>query len=275
MLDMKKAFCILFAVGLLFIETDVLAQSGKLFLGIKLRAEVQALADEVEGKTKRKISAHYTEFTGENEFMLGSSFIHTDGTPYLTVSINLKAQPKKVEAIVAHELLHLRLRANDYPVFLFDAKVKTRRGLAQDVEQSNVNDLTSLIEHRVFKSEMERFGLNEALNLAGDTARSAAARRNEADSQADAINFARAILEYQNPTDIEFLRRIYQQNKWQQSLKIGQEIAAIIRSARLDSPAATAATFKLCAAKLYPSPRPFRLRPDKTVTAYRQMLIGF
>lgn len=207
--------------------------------------------------------------------MLGSSFIHTDGTPYLAVNINLKSQPKKIEAVVAHELLHLRLRANGYPVFLFDAKVKTRRGLAQDVEQPNVNDLTSLIEHRAFKPQMEQFGLNEALNLAGDTARSAQQRRGEADSQADAINFARAILEYQNAADVESLRRIYRQNKWIQSLKIGQEIADIISRARLDSPAATAATFKLCAAKLYPSPRPLKLTPDKSVTAYRQMLINF
>ena len=271
----KKAFCLLFVAGLLLVKTDVFAQNAKLFLGIKLRAEVQALADEIENKTKRKISAHFVEYAGEEQFMLGSSFIHSDGVPYLAVSIDLKDQPKKAEAVIAHELLHLRLRANGYPVFLFDPKVKTKRGRAQDVEQSNVNDLTSLIEHRAFKSEMERFGLNEALNLAGETERGARARHGEADVQADAINFARALLEYQNAADIEALRKIYRDNKWQQSLKIGQEIADTIKRAQLDSPAATASTFRLCAAKLYPSPRPIKLTPDKTITAYRQMLIGF
>jgi hypothetical protein len=122
---------------------------------------------------------------------------------------------------------------------------------------------------------MERFGLNEALNLAGETERGARARHGEADVQADAINFARALLEYQNAADIETLRKIYRDNKWQQSLKIGQEIADTIKRAQLDSPAATASTFRLCAAKLYPSPRPIKLTPDKTIAAYRQMLIGF
>jgi hypothetical protein len=122
---------------------------------------------------------------------------------------------------------------------------------------------------------MERYGLNEALNLAGETERGALARRGEADAQADAINFARALLEYQNAADIEALRKIYRDNKWQQSLKIGQEIADIIKRVQLDSPAATATVFRLCIAKLYPSPRPFKLTPDKSVIAYRQMLVGF
>lgn len=273
--ELKKTFCFLLFAVLLLIETDVFAQNAKLFLGIKLRAEVQTLADEIENKTKRKISAHFVEYEGEDRFLLGSSFIHSDGVPYLAVSIDLERQPKKAEAVIAHELLHLRLRANGYPVFLFDPRVKTKRGAAQDTEQSNVNDLTSLIEHRAFKSEMERFGLNETLNLAGDTERDALARRGEADGQADAINFARAVLEYQNAADIEALRKIYRGNRWQQSLRIGQEIADIIKSARLDSPAATTAIFRNCAAKLYPTPRPIRLTPDKTVTAYRQMLIAF
>jgi predicted metal-dependent hydrolase len=117
----KRAFCLLLLTGLLFVKTDVFAQNAKLFLGIKLRAEVQALADEIENKTKRKISAHFVEYAGEERFMLGSSFIHSDGVPYLAVSIDLTDQPKKAEAVIAHELLHLRLRANGYPVFLFDS----------------------------------------------------------------------------------------------------------------------------------------------------------
>ena len=272
---LKKAFCFFLFAVLLFVAENVPAQNTKLFLGIKLRPEVQALADDIENKTKRRISADYVEYSGEDRFMLGSSFIHTDGVPYLAVSIDLRQQPKKAEAVIAHELLHLRLRANDYPVFLFDPRVKTKRGLAQDVEQSNVNDLTSLIEHQAFKSEMERFGLNDVLNLAGDAERDALARRGEADGQADAINFARAVLEYKNSTDIETLRKIYRDNDWLQSEKIGQDIANIIKRARLDSPAATASVFRLCAAKLYPTPRPFKLTPDKSVTTYKQMLIGF
>jgi hypothetical protein len=267
----RRTILIFFLVTIFSLE--IAAQNEKLFLGIKLRPEVRAIADEIELKTKRKIYAVFDEF--ENEYTLGSSFIHTDGTAYVRANTNLRAQPQKLEAVVAHELLHLRLRANGFPVFLFAPTVKTVRGLAQDIEQSNVNDLTSLIEHRIFKAEMDKLGLNQIINLAGDSERSAARRNGEEDGQTDALNFARAVLEYQNRADIENLRKIYVKNKWRKSLEIGQEIADLISRSAIDSPEASARIFGLCAAKLYPSPRPFKLTPDKTVKAYRQLLIGF
>lgn len=270
----KNFYALLVVSSLLFTEAIVLAQTTKLFLGVKLHADVQAIADEIESKTKREIYAEYIEFA-EGEYMLGSSYFTSNGTPVLRVNVNLKQQSQKVEAVIAHELLHLRMRANNYPVFLFDAAVRTKRGLAQDVEQSNVNDLASLIEHRAFKSEMEKFGLIELIDLSGDTERAATQRKGEADSQADAINFARALLEYQRALDVKRLRKIYVANRWQKSLKIGQKIADIIKRSQLNSPSATTSAFQLCLSELYPSPRPFKLKHNKIVTAYRQMLIGF
>ena len=264
---------ILFFCLLTFFVPEIPAQTEKLFLGLKLRAEVRQIADEVERKTGKKIVAVFDEL--EDEYTLGSSFIDNDGTPYLRVNANLKNQKQKLEAVVAHELFHLRMRAGGYPVFLFAPSVRTARGLAQDVEQPNVNDLTSLIEHRAFKAEMDRLGLNQLVDLAGDTERDARRRNGQADGQADTLNFARAVLEYQNRADVESLRKIYIQNKWQKSLKTGQEIADIINRLPLASPKDSAAIFRLCFARLYPTPRPLKLTPDRSIKAYRQMLISF
>ncbi|HEY0462405.1 MAG TPA: hypothetical protein VGC97_24945 [Pyrinomonadaceae bacterium] len=272
MTKLLRQVTLIFALAALFAAGSS-AQNEKLFLGIKLGAEVRAVAEEVEQKTKKKIYAVFDEF--EDEYTLGSSFIDDDGTAYLRVNPNLKTQRQKLEAVIAHELFHLRLRANGYPVFLFAPTVKTARGLAQDVEQSNVNDLTSLIEHRIFKAEMDKFGLNQIINLAGNTERIAEASGGNEDGQADAINFARAVLEYPNPGDIESLRKIYVKNKWRKSLREGQEIADLISRSAINSPTESAAVFRLCLAKLYPTPRPFKLTPDKTVKAYRRMLISF
>jgi hypothetical protein len=270
---LKRLFSFFFCASLiLFFGGGVFAQNEKLFLGVKLRPEVQSIISEIEGKTKRKIYAEYAEL---EEHTLGVSYIGAGGTPIVRVSFDLQNQPRKVEAVVAHELLHLRLRANGYPVFLFSPAVKTRGGRAQDVEQSNVNDLASLIEHRIFKVEMEKFDLNEIINLAGDTERGALQRKGGADGQADALNFARAVLEYPNKADVEKLRKIYAANKWHRSLKIGQEIADTINRARLDSPAAVASVFKICASKLYPAPRPIKLTIDSSVKFYKQFLIGY
>ena len=272
MTKFTRRIILLFCLVTIF-SPESFAQNEKLFLGLKLRAEVRAIADEVEQKTKKKIFAVYDEF--ETEYILGTSFIDEDGTAYLRVNRNLKPEKQKLEAVIAHELLHLRLRVNNYPVFLFSPAVKTARGPAQDVEQPNVNDLLSLIEHRIFKTEMDELGLNQLINLAGDTERDAARRTGDLDSQADTLNFVRAILEYPNKTDVESLRKIYIKNKWQKSLKIGQEIAELISRSTFGSPKDSVAVFRLCLARLYPTPRPFKLTPDSSVTAYRQMIIGF
>jgi len=267
-----RRLILIFGLLTLF-SLNVLSQNEKLFLGIRLRPEVRKIADDVELKTKKKIVAVFDEF--ENEFTLGSSFIGDDGIAYLRVNSNLERQKQKLEAVVTHELLHLRLRANNYPVFLFSPKVKTLRGLAQDVEQPNVNDLTSFIEHRIFKAEMNKLGLNQLIDLAGDTERAAKQRFGEQDSQVDTINFVRAVLEYQNPADVQRLRQIYVKNKWQISLKKGQEIADLIDKSRLDSPESVAAVFKLCLAKLYLTPRPAKLTLDKSIKTYRQYIISY
>lgn len=260
--------------GLLIVFSfEVSAQNEKLLLGLRLRPEIRQIAEEVELKTKKKIVAVFDEF--ETEYTLGSSFIGEDGIAYLRVNSNLEGQKQKLEAVVAHELLHLRLRAANYPVFLFSPKVQTMRGRAQDVEQPNVNDLTSFIEHRIFKAEMNKLGLNQLIDLAGDTERAAKERFGEKDSQADSINFARAVLEYQNPSDVQKLRQIYVKNKWLRSLKTGQEIADLIVKTPLNSPEAVAAVFKLCLAKLYPTPRPAKLTLDKSVKTYRQYIISY
>jgi hypothetical protein len=268
----SRSIILLFGLISLF-GLGVFAQTEKPFLGLKLRPEVRAIADEIEQKTKRKI---YSEFVGfESEFILGTSFISDEGTAIVRAAPRLKRDPEKLQAVIAHELLHLRLRTDNYPVFLFAPTVKTAKGLAQDVEQDNVNDLTSLIEHRIFKDEMDKFGLNRIIDLAGDAERSAIARGADEDGQSDALNFARAVLEYQNPADIERLRKVYLKNRWQRALKTGQEIAALISGSGVNSPENSARVFRLCLAKLYPTPRPAKLTPDKSVSAYRQMLISY
>lgn len=272
MLKFSRAAFLVFGLIAVF-GAPVSAQKEKLFLGIKLRPEVRAMADEIERKTKKPIYAEFVEF--ENEYTLGTSHITERGTAIVRANSGLRAEDRKLEAVIAHELLHLRLRVNNFPVFLFAPTVKTARGLAQDVEQSNVNDLTSLIEHRVFKAEMDKLGLNRLIDLAGDTERDARDRFGDEDGQAEAINFARAVLEYQNPADVESLRRIYVRNKWQRALKTGQAIADLISRPPPATPTASARVFRLCVAKLYPTPRAVRLTPDKSVAAYRQLLISY
>jgi hypothetical protein len=259
---------------LVLIAGGISAQTGKTFLGIKLRPEVAALADEIEKKTGKKI---YAEFTGLEEYMIASSFINEDdGRPIVLVSPGFEDDAKKLPAILAHELLHLCLRVNNFPTFVFSPDVKTQRGRAIDVEQGNINDLKDLIEHRVFRAEMEKFGVNGVLDIAGDTAKNAAARKGKRESNADAINYARAVLEYQDAKDVKKVTGLFTANGWKRSIKIGSEMADMINNSVINTPADDEAVFLRCISKLYPPPGgySFKLTPDPANKHFRRMIVS-
>jgi hypothetical protein len=205
--------------------------------------------------------------------MIASSFINEDdGRPIVLVSPGLESDDKRLPAVLAHELLHLRLRVNNFPTFVFSPDVKTQRGRAIDVEQGNINDLKDLIEHRVFRAEMEKFGVNDAV----DTAKNAAARKGKRESNADAINYARAVLEYQNPKDVKKVTERFTANGWKRSIKIGSEMADIINNSAIKTPADDEAVFLRCISKLYPPPAgySFKLTPDPTNKHFRRMIVS-
>lgn len=251
------------------------AQSGRTLLGIKLRPDLAALADEIEKKTGKKI---YAEFTEQEEYTIATSFINEeDGRPIVLADPVLEGDAKKLPAVIAHELLHLRLRVNNFPVFIFSPDVKTARGRAIDVEQGNINDLKDLVEHRVFRAEMEKFGVYDALDIAGDTAKNAAARKGKPENNADAVNYARAILEYHDAKDVKKVSEIFTANRWTRSLKVGEELASIISGWPVKTPADAESLFLRCLLKLYPPPgarNTFKLTPDLSIKFFRQMIIS-
>ena len=258
---------------LLFTATGTFAQSEDLLLKTTLKPEIWVIVAEIEKRTHGEINTAFAEpESGE----LGSSFISDDGTAYLRVDEQLRDSPE-LAAVIAHELFHLQLRVHGFPVFLFSPTIKTAKGRAQDVEQSNVNDLTSAIEHLIFKPEMQRLGLYNQIKLAGATAKQARKNRGKIESQADALNYARAILEYNDDEAVEEVRKIYVENKWSRSLKDGKAIADIISQTNSQSPDEVEKTFLRCLTVLYAAPKStfvFRLTPDQSIKTYRRMIIN-
>lgn len=244
-------------------------------LGITLKPEVKLIVAEIENKTHKRLEA---EFTDEPQFQFGSSFIDDDtGRACVYIESTLERNPKKLEAVIVHELLHLRLRVNNYPTFLFSPSVNTAKGRAVDVEQSNINDLLSIIEHQIFKADMERFGLYKYIDLAGDTAADARKTKGREDGQADAINYARAILEYHDQKDVALVRDLFAANGWKRSLKEGQEIADLILRTVVRSPKDVETVFGGCLRTLYMTPRSpiaFKLSRDPANKYFQRMIIN-
>ena len=246
-------------------------------LGVRLGAEVSSWLEEVEKKLGKEIYAEFAELDPADaggDYTLGTSYLTRAGVGVLRVDESVRAKgAKQVEAVVGHELLHLRLRARGYPLFLFGPEVKTKRGPAQDVEQSNVNDLVSLIEHRLFAAEMRRTGFDRLIDLTSYLY-SARRMRGREGGQAEALNYARAALEWDDPRLLAELTKVYEANGWTRSLGDGRRLAEAIGSSNVNAPAGVTALFLRCLPALYGAE--FRVEPDRTFALsniYPQMLI--
>ena len=246
-------------------------------LGLRLGAEVASWLDEVERKLGQEIYAEFAELdeiTAAADYTLGMSYLTGAGVGVVRVDESFRGRDARLtEAVIGHELLHLRLRSRGYPLFLFSPDVMTLKGPAQDVEQSNVNDLVSLIEHRIFADEMRRTGFDKLIDLTNGLA-AARTRRGVEDSQAETLNYARAALEWNNPELLDELARIHRANGWTRSLADGRRLADIIRASNVTTPAGVAPVFLRCIAVLYRAE--FRLEADRRFALsriYPQMLI--
>jgi hypothetical protein len=241
---------------------DTPRREGRL-LGVRLGAEVSSWLEEVERKLGREVYAEFAELDPEDaggDYTLGTSYLTGAGVGVVRVDESFRSRGEKLtEAVIGHELLHLRLRARGYPLFLFAPEVKTLKGPAEDVEQPNVNDLVSMIEHRVFAPEKRRTGFDRLIDLTNylETARRL---RGSRDGQAEALNYARAALEWDNPALLEELTKIYRDNRWTRSLDEGRRLAEMIRASNVRTPSEVNALFLRCLPVLYGAE--FRVEPD-------------
>ncbi len=258
------------------VVTDTPRQEGRL-LGVRLSAEVSSWLAEVERKLGKEVYAEYAELDPADaggDYTLGVSYVTRAGVAVLRVDESFESKGERLtEAVIGHELLHLRLRARGYPLFLFGPEVKTKKGPAQDVEQSNVNDLVSLIEHRVFAPEMRRTGFDKLIDLT-NYLESARRLRGREDGQAEVLNYARAALEWDSPAQLDQLTKIYEANRWTRSLADGRRLAETISAANVRTPAEVTNLFLRCLPILYGAE--FRVEPDRSFPVsniYPQMLI--
>ncbi len=269
------AFCLLMLFCSLYAATQK-SQTRRL-LGVKLSEEVSSWMSEIESELGEGVFAEFAELDPEDaggDYTLGVSYITNKGVAVLRVDESFREKDEKqTEAVIAHELLHLRLRARGYPLFLFSPTVKTKRGPAEDVEQSNVNDLVSMIEHKIFAGEMRRSGFDNLIDLTNGLE---AARRmgSSEDGQAEMLNYARAALEWNSPKSLDELTKIHHANGWKRSLDGGRKIAGIIRASNINAPNDVAPVFLRCMFVLYGGN--FRVEPDgrfALAKVYPQMII--
>lgn len=259
-------------------HTSEAAGQARRLLGVSLGAEVSAWLEEVETRLGQEVYAEYMELDpagADDDYTFGQSYITRAGAAVVLVDESFRARAEReTRAVIGHELLHLRLRVRGFPLFLFSPTVQTLRGPAEDVEQENVNDLVSMIEHRMFAAEMRRAGFEGLIDLTNGLESARRAGRRRADGQAELLNYARALLEWDDAARLGELTRIYQANGWRRSLEGGRRLAGIIGGANVRAPAEVAPVFLRCMSVLYGAA--FRVEPDvrfSLAKVYPQMII--
>ena len=244
------AFCLLALLG----PAHAAAPEAPVLLGVPLNAEVASLVGEIRERLGKEVNAEFAELDAEQDggdYTLGVSYLTEAGVPVIRVDESFRARGEKERlAVLAHELLHLRLRARGYPLFLFAPDVRTLKGPAREVEQSNVNDLVSLIEHRIFAAEMRRAGFDKLVDLTNGL-EAARSRRGVEDSQAETLNYARAVLEWGDPGRLDELTNVHRANGWGRSLADGRRLGEIIRASEVGEPGDVAPVFLRCMSVLY------------------------
>jgi len=259
------------------VVSDTPRQTTRTLLGVRLGAEVSSWLDEVEKRLGEEVYAEFAELDEAGaaaDYTLGVSYLTGTGVGVVRVDESFRARgAKQTEAVIGHELLHLRLRARGYPLFLFSPEVMTVKGRAEDVEQSNVNDLVSLIEHRIFAEEMRRTGFDKLIDLT-NWLESARGKRRSDEGQAVTINYARAALEWDDPRLLDELTRIYRAKGWERSLSDGRRLADVIRASNIKAPGEVAPVFLGSMSVLYRAD--FSVEADRRFAlsrTYPQMLI--
>jgi hypothetical protein len=272
-----KAFGAAFCLLALSCASHAAAPETRALLGVTLDGRVASLIGEIRDKLGKDVDVAFAELDEEGaggDYTLGVSYLTGAGVPVVRVDESFRNRTREEKlAVLAHELLHLRLRVRGYPLFLFSPGVMTLKGPAQDVEQPNVNDLVSLIEHRIFAAQMRAADFDQIIDLT-NAVEGARARRGVEDSQAETLNYARALLEWDNPARLEELTRVHRANGWRRSLADGRRLAEIISSASASTPAEVTPVFLRCMSVLYRAE--FRVEADRGFAhskIYPQMLI--
>ncbi len=123
--------------------------AGRSFCGISLREAGRKLLNEVESKTGKTTVAECKPL----DWKKGHSDFLSDGTPHICLD------PGKVtEEVIVHELSHLRLEINGYPVFCWELTQVISQDPAWPNLQAMFVEIQDHLSHHVFFSHLRQLG---------------------------------------------------------------------------------------------------------------------
>jgi hypothetical protein len=249
--------------------TESGSRDGRL-LGIRLRPKVLILLQEVEKLYGRVVEAEFADISESSEGgdTAGKAIITDDGRP--TIKVDKHVNPKdtnRVEAIIAHELLHLRLRAMRYPVLYFHGETGLMESVGPYLLAAG-NGLRNGIEHWMFIPAMKAMGFASVSEIRiGAEKFGSAAKTGRGDDVLLALYYYRATIEYENPVQLSELRREYVEGGRSGVVKLGERLAQIVYENNPRTPDEVAKTLLSCLDALFQKQIVFTLLPSTEKTS--------
>jgi hypothetical protein len=241
----------------------------RVLLGLRLRPEVAAWLEEVERKMGREVYAEFAQLGpdgGDEGFVGGENYVTERGAAVVRINFDFQSAENRgrLEATLAHEILHLRQRARGFPAFTLDeASSSPRVPLAELNEMEVAGALMEAVEHHAILPDLHRLGLDTVADMIGGLAWTRG-KGVSTDHPLYAVYYLRALLEYDDPARLRELEQIYRRNRWTRSLQRGAAMAQLVRAAPLRTPAEMTGAFLRCLNELFGGLYRFTARPAPT-----------
>jgi hypothetical protein len=196
-----------------------------------LRPESADLLAEVE-----RLYGKPVDFAETTKAAVGDSGVYRDGTPYIEINpVMYRRGRLRQEAVIAHELFHLKMKADGYPIVRIE-----REGTSPDEYQfllETVRLVFDPIEHHLFAAQMREMGLDPDAEVEDhfrelDPDQSTAGFTN---SYQRAMTFMRVTLECTRETATR-IERLYKLKGWGAPLETGKKMAELVYSHKQYSP---------------------------------------
>lgn len=219
-------------------------------LGVKLRPRLVDLLVEVEGLFgNKRVQARFERVRESREFVdrVGTTEITRDGSPIIKVDDSIDSKDElRIERIIAHELLHLRLRGKKYPLFSFDGSSRLLNKFNFYLAAAR-HAIRNGIEHWMFAADMRRMGFDASAELKrGFGILKQQARPGYGDDTLLALNYFRALLEYDDSKLLAELRLFYLDRRWGRMIEAGERMAALVLAAKPQTQDEVKAIFLQC-----------------------------
>jgi hypothetical protein len=233
--------------------------------GIELSPPAQQLLREVEAAYGESVLEKEVDTWEASHY--GESSVTSDGTPAVTINTSTG----RTEATIVHELLHLKLRAEGFPILAFEFPAGKNTQANREYMAWIGFHLRDPIQHWIFYPQIRDIGIDpdaelkaefEAALERGNFVNLNAATKREALT----LYYLKAALQLNDPDMVNRIVRWYKKKEWKKSLILGEKLVQVVLNSRPQTPKEEISVFLQCLNLLLRGAAKFELAEWKTET---------